>query len=305
MSKILRELIKPYSCKTLDDEIHALQEIIQEIVLLGLWRAKFYEKAAFYGGTALRILYGLKRFSEDVDFTLLASNKDFKITPYENAILKELEAFGFEAEIDRKPKEGQIETAFIKANTLIHLMKIESPFLAHKHQLIKVKIEIDKDPPLNFEVEVKQHFKPIPFSIKTVALPDLFAGKLHACLCRSERLNIKGRDWFDFLWYISNNIPVHLQHLQSRMQQSGQWEQKGELQIDGLKSLLRTKVKALDIKSAREDVAPFIENPTDLEAWSTDLFLAAIEKIHARKNILDLKGKVKIDLDLNKTRNTD
>ncbi|HLB59706.1 MAG TPA: hypothetical protein VJL87_06465, partial [Bdellovibrionota bacterium] len=101
------------------------------------------------------------------------------------------------------------------------------------------------------------------------------------------------------------NIPVHLQHLQSRMQQSGHWEQKGELQLDDLKSLLRTKVKALDIKSAKEDVAPFIENTTDLDAWSTDLFLAAIEKIHAHKNILDLKGNVKIDLDLNKTRKTD
>lgn len=284
MNKVLKNLIDPYKCKTLEEEIRALKEVIQEIALLGLWRSKFYEKGAFYGGTALRILYGLNRFSEDLDFTLLNTNKDFDITSYEDAILRELESFGLEARLERKIKDGEIETAFIKGNTLIHLIKIGSPFRVHNKQQIKVKIEVDKDPPLGFDVEVKQHFSPIPFSIKSLSLPDLFAGKLHACLCRSERINIKGRDWYDFLWYISRKTPVSLSHLHKRMEQSGNWDKKNILHIEDLKKLLIEKIKKLDLERAKKDVAPFIKNVSDLDAWSTEAF------IEATGRIMELKG---------------
>jgi len=282
MNEAIQAMLGRYKARTLDEQVQALKEIIQEVALLGLWRAKFFERAAFYGGTALRLLHGLPRFSEDLDFSLLRREDDFRVSAYESALQRELAAFDFEVSVSRKEKQdpaSRIESAFIKANTRVHLIKIRSPFKTQANAALKVKVEIDADPPGGFETEVKPHFQPIPFSIRTFTPPCLFAGKLHACLCRPPRDQVKGRDWYDFLWFVSRNTPVHLPHLQRRMEQTGDWSAKEELNLSRLHRLLRDKIAALDLARAKQDVSPFIKESSDLDAWSEDLFLAAVERI--------------------------
>ncbi len=284
MNEAIEAMLSKHRAGSLDEQVHALKEIIQEVALLGLWRARFFEHGAFYGGTALRLLYGLPRFSEDLDFSLLAPAPAFRVTAYESALQRELESFDFEVSVARKEKrdaESRIESAFIKANTLVHLIKIRSPWKTQHNASLRVKLEIDTDPPGGFETEVKQHFQPIPFSIRAFTPPCLFAGKLHACLCRTPRDNVKGRDWYDFLWFVSRDIPVHLGHLQRRMEQTGDWKGKQALTRATLVKRLGERISALDIGRVKREVAPFVRRPSDLDGWDRALFLAAIDRIRA------------------------
>ena len=183
-------MLERYHPQTTADSVRALREIIQEITLIGLWRSKFFEKAAFYGGTSLRILYGLDRFSEDLDFSLLKRDDQFSLKKYILAIQEELYSFGFEVEVETKNKSTitQIESAFIKANTKLELINIGLQKFATTeiapNNKVKVKLEVDTRPPGQFRTEAKTLNEPIPVSINTYTLPDLFAGKMHALLCR-------------------------------------------------------------------------------------------------------------------------
>lgn len=281
MNEALKAMLNRYHCRSIEDQERALREIIQEIALLGLWRAKFFEHAAFYGGTALRILYGLDRFSEDLDFSLLSPDATFSLLPYEKAIIVELAAFDIDATVERKDKavETQVESAFIKANTLIHLLRIGAPWKTHKTKVMKIKLEVDTLPPPGFATEAKPHFLPIPFSIKTFTPPDLFAGKLHAVLFRERVRNPKGRDWYDLLWYVGREIPARLQHLEQRARQSGHWRGEASLDQAALKRLLRQKLSDLDLDDLKGDVRPFVRDVERLDAWSTELFHAAIDRL--------------------------
>lgn len=283
MKDIVKQMLAPYHCQSIEDYENALKEIIQEIALLGMWRGKFFEKGAFYGGTALRILYNLPRFSEDLDFSLLEPDKDFDISKYESYLRTELNAFGFEVEIEKKVKTKitNIDSAFIKANSLVHLIKVNAEIKTQKNRRLKIKLEVDKDPPLGFSTEVVQHFVPIPFSVKTFGLPSLFAGKISALLFRPYKQNLKGRDWYDYLWYISRGVSVDLKHLQERIEQVGKWSSAEELSLDKVKKLLQQKFKDSDINLAKKDVLPFVRNKSDLDAWSEELFLKSTEQLVA------------------------
>lgn len=277
-------MLERYDCQTLDDYANALKEIIQEIALLGLWRAKFFEKAAFYGGTSLRILYGLNRFSEDLDFSLLAPNPTFDLKIYNHAVQKELEAFGFELEVISKPKiQTQIVSAFIKAETKIQLLNLNVPDIFSRYlpkgQQLKIKMEVDVDPPPLFQTEIKNLLQPIPFSVKTYNLQDALAGKIHAMLCRSWQLKVKGRDWYDFIWFMSRSIPVRLEHLEQRLIQSKHWDAKEKLTGKILKKMLREKIKSLDIEKAKSDVRLFLRDQASIQIWSQDFFLDLVEKL--------------------------
>ena len=283
MNSAIKSMLAKYQCKSIEDQERALREIIQEIALLGLWRAKFFEHAAFYGGTALRILHGLDRFSEDLDFSLLKSDPKFTLERYEKSITTELASFDIDTVFERKSKvlDTTIESAFIKANTMIHMLKFGTQWKTHKDKVCRIKIEVDTDPPLGFLTEAKQHFQPIPFSVKTFALPDLFAGKLHALLFRSRVRNLKGRDWYDLLWYVGRDIPVHLGHLECRARQSGNWTDPKSMDLAMLRVLLNNKVEAINMDELKSDVRPFIKDQDRLDAWSIELFKAAFAKIEA------------------------
>lgn len=287
MNDAIKAMLARYQCQSTQDYINAFKEIIQEIALLGLWRSKFYEHAAFYGGTALRILYGLDRFSEDLDFSLLKPNKNFSLEKYNQAIEDELRGFGFDVTITLKIKslDNNIQSAFIKADTAKQLILIETPSQLVKkiHHLpqIKIKMEVDINPPQGFFTEAKYLLLPFPFSVNTYQQPDLFAGKLHAILCRQWQNRVKGRDWYDFVWYISHQTPVRLNHLQERLRQSGHWPNDQDLALHDVKTKLLERIKTLDIQSARHDIQPFIRNHDSIAIWSSDFFENLTHRLQA------------------------
>lgn len=288
MNEALEFMLKRYQPQNQADYENALKEIIQEIALLGLWRAKFFEKAAFYGGTALRILYGLDRFSEDLDFSLLKRDPKFKLATYLSAICDELQSFGLETSIQEKTKttDSAIQSAFIKAGTKEQLLKIKAPAFIyqrlHKDKILKIKLEIDIDPPQGFATETKLLLVPIPFHVNSYQLPDLFAGKLHALICRPWKGRVKGRDWYDFVWYISRNIPVRIKHLQKRLEQTKTWPANKKLQREDIIKLLQNKIAQVDFKQAKQDVMPFLKNPQSIEIWSKEFFSELAEKVQIK-----------------------
>ncbi|MBF0502942.1 MAG: nucleotidyl transferase AbiEii/AbiGii toxin family protein [Candidatus Riflebacteria bacterium] len=285
MSKAFEQMLAPYNCQTRDDHLSALREILQQIALLGLWRSKFFEHAAFYGGTALRILYQLNRYSEDLDFSLLRSDKQFSFETYRSALEREINSFGFEITFEaHEPKPpSAIASAFLKPNSLKQLITIRpgSDLLRqiHPDEVLKIKLEVDTDPPRGFATETRVILLPVPFAVRIYCLPDLFAGKLHAVLCRKWKNRVKGRDWFDLVWYVSRRTPVNLSHLESRLRYSGDWPETPPLTRSDLIELLRSAARKLNVRQACQEVDRFVRDKTWLELWSQDFFLGVIDQI--------------------------
>jgi len=285
MNEAVSRMLARYESRTVDDRVQALREILQEIALLGLWRSKFFEKAAFYGGTSLRLLYGLDRFSEDLDFSLLKPTPGFDLRHYTNALEREIASFGFEVRLEKKKKttESKIQSAFLKADTVKHLMVIETsePLLRKipHGQIIKIRLEVDIDPPPGFETENKFLLHPVPFGVRTYVLPDLFAGKMHAVLCRRWKNRVKGRDWYDLVWYAANHPKLHAAHLAQRMIQSGDLKSVDSLTRDRFLALGHAAIDQLDVAMARKEVEPFVKNPLTLEAWSPAFFHDILQRI--------------------------
>lgn len=285
MDSAILQMLDEYGCQSASDYGNALKEIMQEIALLGLWRVKFYEHALFYGGSSLRILYGLTRFSEDLDFSLLRPNLNFDLSKYYAAIVAELEGFGFDVEIKTKNKtvDSQIDSAFIKAGTRINFIKIRVPdrllMRLHSNQILKIKIEVDLNPPGNHGVEMKDIFRPIPFQVKTMPLADLFASKIHAILARKWQTRVKGRDYYDYLWYLGKKSALNLKHLEARLLQSGHFN--GQLTTDIFQAMLTRKFQELDIENAKMDIAPFLNDreKATLDLWSNDYFMKTVKSI--------------------------
>ena len=277
MHPAIKAMLTAYQCQSVSETQQALHEIIQNIALLALWRAKFFEHAAFYGGTALRLLHGLDRFSEDLDFSLLKPHAAFDLSPYNKAVASELMSYGLHATVSQKnkPQASAIQSAFIKCNIKENFIQIEMldlGFQVHRRKLIKIKMEVDTDPPPDFSTIAHFITQPVPFSVLGYALPDLFAGKMHALLCRAWKQRIKGRDWYDFIWYIQNKIPLNIQHLKSRLVQSGHWNASMVLDESSLRTLFEERIAVVDFNIAQEDVRPFIQNVQALSVWSGAFF---------------------------------
>lgn len=287
MNGLIQQMLGRYECRTENDYVNALREIIQEIALLGLWRGKFFEHAAFYGGTALRILYGLNRGSEDLDFSLLAPNSDFRLSGYANALKQELSSFGLAVDFVTKEKNRQfsIDSAFLKTNTKQLLISVGLPDSStdriHSRRELKIKLEIDIDPPMEFETEVKTLLRPIPHSVRVYTLPCLLAGKLHAVLCRKWQNRSKGRDWYDMIWYAAHHPIVDLAHLETRMRQSGDYPDDLPLTLNRLTQFLSTAIDGIDVNILKVDVQPFISDQQELDLWSKEFFREIIKEFHS------------------------
>lgn len=285
MHEAVTRMLAKYEPKSVDDSVRALREIIQEVALLGLWRAKFFEHAAFYGGTALRILYGLDRFSEDLDFSLLTPSPDFNLARYTASLEEELQAFGFNVLVEKVDKavESAVQSAFLKANTRSELLVIEAGEelmgRVTAGQVLKVKIEVDTDPPPGFSTQTRYLLQPIPFAVRSYALPDLFAGKMHAILFRKWKNRVKGRDWYDLVWYAANHPHLNLAHLEQRMRQTGHWIGDKSLSPVVFTDLLFEAIDRLDVNQARKDVAPFVNDQQMLALWSHDFFQDVASRI--------------------------
>ena len=284
MNESIAAMLQKYPLRTSEDYNHALREILQELALCGLWRAKFFEHALFYGGTALRILHGLDRFSEDMDFSLLKTDKDFRLEPYGNALVEELRSWGFavDLQLKSKAKATAIQSAFLKTDTTHAFLQIEAPASllgSGGGRQLKIKIEVDTDPPSGFADEAKLILQPIPFSVRTMKPSSLFAGKMHAVLCRAWGNRVKGRDWYDMVWYAGRSIPVHLAHLEQRMRQSGHWTSTAPLEARDLHDRLERRIHELDIASAKSDVQNFVRDQATLALWSPDFFRQIVSRI--------------------------
>lgn len=283
MNNMINEMLSKYNAVTLDDKKNAVKEIVQEIVLCGLARGGFFENVAFYGGTALRIFYGLDRFSEDLDFSLKTPNSEFDLSSYFPILEREIAAFGLHMKIEEKEKtkESNIKSAFVKGDTKEHMMFFYSDddFSSGipSGEILKIKFEVDTNPPAGASYQRKFSLRPAPYEVQLYDLPSLFAGKIHAVLCRGWKNRIKGRDLYDYIFYLQKGSDVNMEHLKQRLVQSGKWESEKELTLDELKSLLRDRFDVIDYENAKEDVKDFIRDKRSLDIWNADFFKAITE----------------------------
>ncbi|MFT6745804.1 MAG: hypothetical protein ACJAZ2_000142 [Glaciecola sp.] len=280
---MLKEWLEEYNPRNEYEILAALREIMQEIALAGLSRTDFFEKAAFYGGTALRVFYGLDRFSEDLDFSLLESNPKFSLEPYFPAILIEFEALGIKVSIKEKDKTKAttIDSAFLKAETIwkeIVLEDIIKQTGVRSNKSIKIKIEVDREPPLNFETEEKLLIRPFSFYVKCFTRSSLFSGKMHALLYRKWKTRVKGRDWYDMEWYIKKGVPLDVGHFLSRAKDTGNWQEQ-TITPDQIKALLKKKIASVSFNNIKEDVTRFIKDDEVLDIWSPTYFNDLLENL--------------------------
>jgi predicted nucleotidyltransferase component of viral defense system len=273
-NNVFDEMLAHYSPVTKEEKQNAIHEVMQEITLAAFYRAGFFDRAAFYGGTCLRIFYGLQRFSEDMDFSLLQAGENFHLENYFDAITAEFRAVGREITITRKEKKTQtnVESAFLKDTTEIYNLQ----FSTDRH--VKIKIEVDMQPPAGFATEHKLLMLPFSFMVRCYTLPDLYAGKMHALLFRNWKNRVKGRDWYDFEWYVRNNIPLNFAHLQQRAEQINSIA-KDDFSVENFKNLLKERILKTSINAVKNDVRPFIKNPAEMDIWSTDYFLQLVDMI--------------------------
>ena len=265
---VVDQMLQKYTLGTHEDASLALREVMQEIALAGLQRGGFFDKAAFYGGTCLRIFEGLPRFSEDLDFSLLQPDENFSFEPYFKTLRQEFASLGLEVELIEKNKSSQtnISSAFLKNTSTVYDLNV----LGRK--TIKIKFEVDTNPPLRFATTERLLIQPYSFYVKCFALPDLFAGKLHALMYRQWGNRVKGRDWFDFEWYVRQGIPLNLVHFAERAFQSGDLASR-TLESESFLDMLQARIQGLNISSAKEDVERFLRDTESLKIWSTNYFL--------------------------------
>lgn len=284
---MIKEWLDSYKPANEQEAKDALREIMQEIALAGLYRAGFFEKAAFYGGTALRIFYGLDRFSEDLDFSLLDVDTEFNLGKYQEAIVNEFESLGMKVSIREKKKavKSNIDSAFLKSETLWKELVLEDIIPQqgiNRIANVKIKIEVDAEPPLGFETEEKLLLRPFSLYVKCFTLSDLFAGKMHALLFRKWGQNVKGRDWYDMEWYIKKGVALNLRHFALRAKNSGDWD-SDVITENEFRRLFAKKIDAVNMRYVKDDIKRFIKDQGILEIWSPKYFhdLAAHLKVIA------------------------
>ena len=288
MNSIIEQMLRQHETETLTDKKNGIKEVVQEIVLCGLSRAGFFKEAAFYGGTALRIFYGLDRFSEDLDFSLMAPNPGFDLPRYLPALERELAAYGFNFRVEDRAKaiDSDIRSAFLKGNTREHMLvfyadeRLARSFSGN--DTIKIKFEVDTTPPTYATFERKYRLLPIPYEVNLYDMPSLFAGKLHAVICRAWKSRVKGRDLYDYVFYLSQGTPVNLRHLNARLVDSGFDGAREDMTLEEIKDILHRRFESIDYDQARQDVLPFIKNPSAVEIWSKDFFIAITDNLSAR-----------------------
>lgn len=283
MNEAIEQMLAKYNPQSTLDYENALKEILQEIILLGLDRSGFFEKAAFYGGTALRILHGLDRFSEDLDFTLLKPDKNFKFDKYFSGLERELKSFGFEFSLERieKAEDRTIESAFLKTNTQMLFLNITGARAfadtIQKNQSLKIKFEVDVDPATSFVTEIKTQLLPSAYTVKTLTLSSLFAGKMHAALLRKWKTRVKGRDFYDVQWYLARSIPIQKSYLEEKLENSGALNEP--LTEASLIKMFQARSDSVNWAQAKEDVAVFLNDKNQISLWSAEFFKDIIQRV--------------------------
>lgn len=286
MNNAIEAMLTKYNPQNNKDRENAIKEVIQEIALAGLSRGGFFEKAAFYGGTCLRIFYGLNRFSEDLDFALLKQDINFSLDEYFPFLEREFLSYGIKIGVETKRKSvfSDIQSAFLKGNTLALMMsffpKSEDAKRVISDQKLKIKFEVDTNNPEGAMTELKFKMLPAPYEVRTFDEASLFAGKIHALICRNYKNRVKGRDYYDYLFYIGKDSPFNLVYLENKLKSSDAALAAGEkLTLEKVKELLRARFETVDYESAKEDVSSFIERKDGLNLWKKELFISTLDKL--------------------------
>lgn len=271
MNEVYQKMLSQYDLSTEQKKRNGIFEVNQQIVLAGLYHGGFFDHAAFYGGTCLRIFHGLQRFSEDMDFSLLKPDDNFDFKKFFQPIIDQFVIVGREVEITKKDKKsfGKVESAFLKDTTDVYDISFRT------EKSIKIKIEVDTQPPLEFSTEHKLLLQPYSFMTRCFTLPCLFAGKMHALVFRTWKNRVKGRDWYDFEWYVRNSAPLNFKHLQERIRQFNGLV----VSQDDFLTMLKEKLATTNINQVKQDVMPFLKNPNELNIWSNDYFLQLAQMI--------------------------
>ena len=282
---IIQQMINKYNPITLEDKKNAIKEVLQEVVLAGLSKTDFFTHAAFYGGTALRIFYGMDRFSEDLDFSLLVADDTFDINKYSKPISNIVNSLGLNFEVSKKDKlnDSNIDSAFIKGNireTLITIYpdSVDSNQIINNEKII-IKFEVDVNPPKYADTEVKYRLLPFPYQVRVYDQKSLFAGKIHAVIARSWKNRVKGRDLYDYIYYLSLDTKVNLKHLEARLKQTKTIEEEINLTRELLIEILEKRFEHIDFEMAKSDIRPFIKDQSTLDIWSSDFFKSISKNI--------------------------
>lgn len=287
MNEAFSKMLARYGCRKPADDPRPLREILQGVVLLGLWRGRFFERAALCGGASLRLLHGMDRFAADLDFTLLAPDPGFSFDRYRSALVREVESLGFAIDLKEKAahRASPRESAFLKADTLQYTLEIEvirdASWRRYAVPDIRIRMEIDTDPAPGAAWESRTCPLPIPFSVRTLALPDLLALKLAGLLARRYYRRAKGRDWYDLAWFAAQGIGPNLGHLEARLRQGGELPEGVRLTREGLLKMGERVIKRLTVDEARQEVLPYLKDPRPLAAWSPEFFQDAFRRIVA------------------------
>ena len=281
MKQTIQTMLEKYSISNLQDERNAIKEVMQELVLASLSKSGFFKKAIFCGGTALRIMYGLDRFSEDLDFSLMEPDSNFDLAPYLSETKEYLESYGVKCDISNKKHSSNIQSAFLKSNTLEQHINFKGEFSSQirSNEKIRIKIEIDIFPPLAGKWEYKVNLLPEIYEIAIYDEETLFAGKIHSILCRLWDNRIKGRDLYDFIFYVSRGSKINLEFLTNAMVQTKHLDENETLDICEVKKLLKEKFNSIDYTLAIEDVRPFIKDVDSLKYWNSQFFIDLLERI--------------------------
>ncbi len=282
---IIEDMLEKYECCNATDNRNAFKELIQEVALCGLSHSGFFHIGAFYGGTALRIFHGLQRFSEEMYFSLLSTDKDFDLEQYLSGMRQELAAVGLQVTVERKQKTkiSPIQTAFIEGGTCIqvtHITDNEADARGLAQDMVcKINVEVDTEPSPDASYEIKYALHPVPFAVRLYDKPSLFAEIIHAILCGGLNNRVKGSDLYDYVWHLANNTPLNLVHLQRRLEQSRCWNPKETLTLQIVKNMLNERFAAVDFKAGKKDVIDFIRTPAELALWGAAFFSAVTDKI--------------------------
>lgn len=278
-TKIIRERLAGYRPNSWQEEELAVREILQEVALAGLSRSGFFKEAVFQGGTALRILYDVDRFSEDLDFILKQTNQAFRLEHYLKAMRQELESYGIAVSIQDKTKqESTVQKGFLKGEAIEKQLDLQYYPMAQRPKKIRIKLEVDTNPPAGSQFETKYLDFPFAFAVTVQDLPSLFAGKSHALLCREY---VKGRDWHDFSWYVGRKTPINYSFLTHACRQQGPWQGKDIVVTrEWYLTKMKNKIEQINWEEAKQDVLRFLKPRAlpSLELWSRNFFLDRLEK---------------------------
>lgn len=281
--KIIQQRLLDYQCRSQQEEENALKEISQEVALAALSREGFFKKAVFQGGTCLRVFYGLDRFSEDLDFILKNIDRNFSFEPYIKNMAMEFQAYGYDLEVSDRSKAGDtVKKCFLKDDSLGKVLNLTHLKGMANMRKIKIKLEVDTNPPAGSSIESKFLDFPFPFAITVQDIPSLFAGKSHALLCREYT---KGRDWYDFIWYVSRKSEMNWEFLSSAIEQMGPWKSQNLKMDKGwyLREMTRM-IENTDWNAAKEEMLRFLKPPAvlGLNVWGKEFFLDRLQTLVER-----------------------